>query len=336
MYKTKTSFDVYTELLQQYLKNDNSAYLMNADKMSKSFVEQKVLPEEIIKIHIEAIEELYGGVSEDYKKSLLFLFEAMFSYRNAHEEFATMKEAQLELKSEIEVAAEMQSVLLTTEKPSMEGLDIGAISVPYQKLNGDYYHFAQGESNALGVTIADVIGKGFPAALSMSMIKYSMDSFYEESMSPKGILRHLNRVVERNVASNMFITMFYGQYFPKSSVFKYASAGHEPGFVYREKDNSFSEMETSGVVLGVLPDAKYEQFQIKLELGDMIVLLTDGVTECLRGERFITREEVVEVIESFSYLPAQEHVEKVYDHFFQLDDFKVRDDFTLIIIKKTV
>lgn len=336
MYKTKTSVDVYTELLKQYLENDNQAYLTNADTMSKSFVDKKVLPEEIIKIHIEAIEELYGGVSEDYKKSLMFLFEAMFSYRNAHEEFATMKEAQLELKSEIEVAANMQSVLLTTEKPSLEGLDIGAISVPYQQLNGDYYHFAQGESNALGVTIADVIGKGFPAALSMSMIKYSMDSFYEESMSPKGILRHLNRVVERNVASNMFITMFYGQYFPKSSLFKYASAGHEPGFIYRAENKSFEEMDTSGLVLGVLPDTKYEQFQIKLDMGDMIILLTDGVTECHRGDRFITRDELIEVIDLFTHLPAQEHVEAVYNHFFQLDDFKLRDDFTLIIMKKTV
>lgn len=336
MYKTKTNVDVYTELLKQYLDNGDSAYLSNADKISKSFIDKKTLPEEIIEIHLKAMDEICGDVPEDYKKSLLFLFEAMFSYRDIHTEFETMKEAQLELKSEIEVAATMQSVLLTTEKPAMEGLDIGAISVPYQKLNGDYYHFAQGESNALGVTIADVIGKGFPAALSMSMIKYAMDSFYEESMSPKGILRHLNRVVERNVASNMFITMFYGQYFPKTSVFKYASAGHEPGFVYRAKDNQFTEMETSGIVLGVLPDTKYEQFEIKMDIDDMVVLLTDGVTESHRDNRFITREEIVEVIQMFAHLPAQEHVEKVYDHFFQLDDFKLLDDFTLIIIKKTV
>lgn len=336
MYKTKTNVDVYTELLKQYLDKDDPAFLSNADKMSQSFIDKKTLPEEIMKIHLEAMNDICGDVPDDYRKSILFLFEAIFSYRNKHTEFETMKEAQLELKSEIEVAAKMQSVLLTTEKPSMEGLDIGAISVPYQQLNGDYYHFAQGESNALGVAIADVIGKGFPAALSMSMIKYSMDSFYEESMSPNAILRHLNRVVERNVASNMFITMLYGQYFPKTSVFKYSSAGHEPGFVYRAKDKTFNEMETSGIVLGVLPDTRYEQFEIKMDIGDMVVLLTDGVTECYRDNRFITREEIMEVIVMYSDLPAQKHVEKVYDHFFQLDDFKLLDDFTLIIIKKTV
>lgn len=336
MYKTKTNVDVYTELLREYINGANTEDLMNADTMSKLLVEQKVLPEEIIKIHIEAIEKLHGSISEEYIKSLLFLFDAMFAYRNAHEEFAVMKEAQLELKSEIEVAANMQSVLLATEKPKIDCVDIGTISVPYQQLNGDYHHFVQGEGNSVGIAIADVIGKGFPAALSMSMIKYAMDSFYEETMSPQGILRQLNRVVERNVASNMFITMLYGQYFPNTSRFRYASAGHEPGFIYRAKDDSFMEMETSGVVLGVLPDTIYKQFEVTLEKDDMVILLTDGVTECRRGERFITREEVIDVIKMFAHLPAQEHVEAVYDHFFQLDDFELKDDFTLIIIKKVV
>ncbi len=336
MHKIKADGQAYKKLLKQYLESNNKSYLDEAKQMSISFVSRNIYPEEIVRIHMKAIDALYGEVFNDYKRSLEFLLESLIAYRVAHEEYEKLKLEQLELRSEIQVAANMQKTLLATEIPKIEGLDIGAISVPFHQMNGDYYHFITSDEGALGVAIADVIGKGVPAALSMSMIKYAMDSFYEEAMTPSGILRNLNRVVERNVASNMFITMFYGQYFPHSSIFRFASAGHEPGFLYRAKDKTFTEFDAKGLVLGVLKHTHYTQYEINIEKDDMIVLLTDGVTECRHGERFINREEVIEVIEKYAHLPAQKHVERVYMHFNQLDDFQLKDDFTLIIMKKTV
>ena len=156
-------------------------------------------------------------------------------------------------------------------------------------MNGDYFHFITGEDGTMGIAVADVIGKGVPAALSMSMIKYAMDSFYDELMSPSAILRNLNAVVERNVASNMFVTMFYGQFFPASGVLRFASAGHEPGFIYREKTKEFMEIKAKGLVLGVLKNTRYNQYEMTLEKDDMIVLLTDGVPECRQNDRFIKK-----------------------------------------------
>lgn len=336
MHKIKADRQAYKKLLQQYLESNNKCYLEEAKQMSISFVSRNIYPEEIVRIHMDAIDTLYGDVFNDYRRSLDFLLEALIAYRVAQEEYEELKLEQIELRSEIQVAANMQKTLLATDIPSIETLDIGAISVPFHQMNGDYYHFIKAENGALGVAIADVIGKGVPAALSMSMIKYAMDSFYEEAMSPSGILRNLNRVVERNVASNMFITMFYGQFFPKTSMFRFASAGHEPGFLYKAKEKSFVEFDTKGLVLGVLKNTYYPQYEVEIEKDDLIILLTDGVTECRRGERFIKREEVIEVIEKYAHLPAQKHVEHVYMHFNQLDDFKLKDDFTLIIIKKVV
>src|SRR5699024_5869833 len=151
-------------------------------------------------------------------------------------------------------------------------------SVPFHQMNGDYYHFVKGEDGTLGVAIADVIGKGVPAALSMSMIKYSMDSIHEDSQQPQIILRNLNRVVERNVTPNMFITMFYGLYNPATSRLVFASAGHEPGFFYKYKEKLYQEIEAKGLVLGVLPDTIYNQYELTIETNDTIILLTDGVT----------------------------------------------------------
>lgn len=327
---------IYTEMLKEYLKSNDKNSLKNAEAMSQSFVSRKIFPEEIVRIHLKAVENLYGEISDVHRNSLEFLHESLVAYRKSYERLEEIRIEQVELKSEIQVAANMQKTLLSTEVPNIQGLDIGAISVPYHQMNGDYYHFVKRDDGAFGVAIADVIGKGVPAAMSMSMIKYAMDSFYEEAMSAKTILRNLNRVVERNVASHMFITMFYGQYFPETSVFRYASAGHEPGFLYRQSDGIFHEIEAKGLVLGVLKNSNYDQYELTIKTGDMIVLLTDGVTECRRGCRFITREEVIEVIEKYKHLSAQKYVEKVYKHFSQLEDFNLRDDFTLIIIKKTV
>lgn len=336
MNKIEADGQVYKKLLRQYLESDNNSFLDEAKRMSISFVSRNIYPEEIVRIHMKAIDSLYGEMFNDYKRSLQFLLEALIAYRKAHEEFEKLKLEQYELKSEIQVAANMQKTLLATKVPEIDCLDIGAISVPFRQMNGDYFHFVQGEDGALGVAIADVIGKGVPAALSMSMIKYAMDSFYEESMSPSAILRNLNRVVERNVASNMFITMFYGQFFSASNLFRFASAGHEPGFIYRARKKKFMEIDAKGIVLGVLKHTYYNQYEIQIEKDDMIILLTDGVTECSRGGRFVKRGEVIEIIEKYADLPAQQHVEQVYRHFHQLDDFELKDDFTLIIIKRKV
>src|SRR5699024_11991592 len=120
-----------------------------------------------------------------------------------------IRHKQLALEAEIAIAASMLDTLLETKKPGTADLDIGVISVPAQLMNGDYYHFIKDQAGSIGIAVADVIGKGIPAALCMSMIKYSMDSLPEETMCPSSILEALNRVIGRNIDDDMFITMFY-------------------------------------------------------------------------------------------------------------------------------
>lgn len=333
---TKSDTENYKDLLKRYVETQDEQSLYGAEQISKSFIKNNILPEEIINLHIQALTELYPDLSEELKVSMNFLLETMISYGLAHQEFQTLRKKQLELQSEIEVAAGMQETLLTTKKPSINGLDIGVISVPAHQMNGDYHHFIKGRDGSLGVAVADVVGKGVPAALCMSMIKYSMDSLPEEQMGPQAILKNLNRVVERNVDPSMFITMFYAQYLPEERKLRYSSAGHEPGFFYHHQEDRFTEIEARGLVLGVSPDVSYNQYEHVIETGDMVILLTDGVTECRQGDRFIETGEVLDVIRSYSHLPAQEMVESVYKYFERMQHFQLRDDFTLIVIQKDV
>lgn len=325
----------YKKLLKRFMETQDEQALYGAEQITKSFIKNRIMPEDIVNLHIQAFAELYPE-DDLVKRGMNFLLEMMISYGLALQEYQTLREKQLELKSEISVAANMQKTLLKTTIPHVDGLDIGVISVPAHQMNGDYHHFVSGKDGSIGIALADIIGKGVPAALCMSMIKYSMDSFPEHSMSPKTILKNLNRVVARNVDPSMFITMFYAQYLPLESKLKYSSAGHEPGFIYKANENKFYEIQTKGLVLGVSSTTEYLEYEQQIRKGDMVILLTDGVTECRSGDQFIEREEILQVVNNCMHLSAQKIVNHVYKHFEQLQDFQLRDDFTLIILKRDV
>ncbi|MGM8216630.1 PP2C family protein-serine/threonine phosphatase [Bacillaceae bacterium W0354] len=325
----------YKNLLLKYIQTKDEAILYQAEQFSKSSIKNNISPDEIVNIHYQAILELFPNLDKGIKDSFHFLIETMIAYGLAHQEYQVLREKQIELRSEIEIAANMQNTLLRTTIPDYKSLDIGAKSVAAKIMNGDYYHFVQDNENNIGVAIADVSGKGIPAAFCMSMIKYAMESFPSNRMYPKDILEMLNRVVNRNVDPGMFVTMFYGLYDVERHQFYYSTAGHEPCLIYRNATNQFEEMEAKGLLLGVKDDVKYKQYVSDIQQDDLIVLLTDGVTECRRGGRFITREEVLDVIQQYIHLNANEIVEKVHKHFERYQDFSLRDDFTIIIIKRT-
>ena len=111
---------------------------------------------------------------------------------------------------------------------------IGVISVAAQKVSGDYFNLIDHRDGTMSFAIADVIGKGIPAALAMSMIKFGMDSMGIPNYQSDG-LKRLNRVVEKNVNQNMFVTMFYGLYEEMHHLLYCSSASHEPGYIYRAK-----------------------------------------------------------------------------------------------------
>lgn len=323
----------YRELLRSYLKESSETALYQGQKFSRKSIEQQISPEEIISIHCKVLKELFPVIPKEILSSFDFLIEFMMDYGLAYQEHQSLREQQFEMKSELEIAATIQENLLETPIPKHDDLDIGAISIPAKEMNGDYYRFVQ-EKQQIGISIADVIGKGIPAALCMSMIKYGMDRLSKSSKAPHHVLENLNRVVEDNVEPSMFITMFYGIYDTTRHAFTYASAGHEQGFYYISAADSFEDLVTKGLVLGVKQDVCYEQYQKQVEPGDMIVLLSDGVTESRIEGEFIERSDLTKLIQKYRELPAQEMVEKIYRYFEKMQNFELRDDFTLIILKR--
>jgi sigma-B regulation protein RsbU (phosphoserine phosphatase) len=325
----------YRELLRNYINEQTETALYQGQKFSRKTIEHQIPPEEIISTHRKVLQELLPNIQSEVLSSFDFLLEVMMGYGLAYQEHQSLRDQQLEIRSEIQIAANVQQTLLETSIPVADSLDIGAISVPARQMNGDYHHFVEDEQG-ISIAVADVIGKGIPAALCMSMIKYAMDSFPESRKNPNQILENLNRVVERNVDPSMFITMFYGMYNTAEHLFTYASAGHEPGFYYHSSSDSFEDLITKGLVLGVDKNVKYEQYQKQIKPGDMVVLLSDGVTESRTENGFVERSVITDSIRKYKDLPSQQIVEKIYRNFEKMQEFQLRDDFTLIILRRMV
>ncbi|CAM4072271.1 PP2C family protein-serine/threonine phosphatase [Lederbergia lenta] len=324
----------YKEIISGYLKNQNEQNLYQGQKLSRKLIEHNISPEEIISLH-KSIMVDSEATQEKLIDSFDVLLEVMMGYGLAYREHQSLRTEQMAIKNEIELAATMQQTLLKTSVPQMADIDIGALSVPARQMNGDYHHFVKDERDRIGIAIADVIGKGIPAALSMSMIKYAMDSMPDNRHNPSEILESLNRVVEQNVDPSMFITMFYGVYDPAKHTFCYATAGHEPGFFYDSATQQFQDLNGKGLLLGINKKTTYNEYEKEVDPGDMVILFSDGVSECRTEDGFIEREDIIGFIDKYIHLPVQEIVTNIYKDLERIQDFELRDDFTLIILKRT-
>ncbi len=329
-----TMDEKYREILEKYLKEQSEQSLYQSQIFSRESLEHSVSPEDIISIHRNLMLQLDPDMSKEMNDSFDILLEVMIGYGLAYREHQILRSKQKELNNEMDIAATMQQTLLGTKVPILDSLDIGAISVPAKKMSGDYYHFVQDEFGSVSVAIADIIGKGIPAALCMSMIKYAMDSLPENRHDPRSVLESLNRVVEQNVDASMFITMFYGIYNIASHTFSYSSAGHEPGYYYHADKDEFEELPAKGLLLGIEKKTRYKQFEREVRVGDMIFLMSDGVTECRTEEGFVESDFLMDYIRKYISLPAQEIVNNIFKDLEKLQNFQLRDDFTLIIMKR--
>ncbi|MFX3619470.1 MAG: SpoIIE family protein phosphatase [Sporolactobacillus sp.] len=334
MLNYENRLNLYEDILSDYLTSDGDAQVAFRGRLlSRIMLEHGVPPDEVLKMHLEAFKTLREQDNQKFNDSFDLLLDIMAGYRNAFQEMKDLKDRQRQLDWEITVAADMQQTLLEGSVPDYPYADIGAVTEPAKKMSGDYYQFVESENRSIGIALADIVGKGIPAAMCMSMIKYAMDSLPENRQDPRIVLASLNRVVERNVDPSMFVTMFYGSYNPEKRVLTYSSAGHEPGLYYSASEHRFIDMQAKGLALGLTPGTRYPQYSLQLAPGDMIFLFTDGVTESRTKHGFVGRQKLIQMLEKHLNLSAKKIVERTFYELEKLQDFELRDDFTFITMK---
>jgi phosphoserine phosphatase RsbU/P len=178
---------------------------------------------------------------------------------------------------EFEEARLIQRGLLPTSVPQIAGLDLAVAWQPANGVGGDCFDtlaFATG----LGISIADVAGKGLPAALLMSNLQAAVRAFAQEASAPSAICGSVNRLLCRNMASGRFVTFCYARIDAAGRRIVYSNAGHNPPLLVRA-GGTVERLDQGGMVLGVFPDNPYEQAELTLASGDRLLFYTDGITE---------------------------------------------------------
>jgi len=190
-------------------------------------------------------------------------------------------------RQESEYARDIQQGLLPREIPQIGGFTIAGAWQPARMVGGDYYDVFQLGERELALVVADVSGKGVPAALLMSNLQATVKAYATVEPFPKDLCGKVNRALCKSIPSGKFITFFYAALDSARRRLTYTNAGHNPPLVARQ-DGSCLKLETGGTVLGMFADGSYEQASIDLLPGDRLVMFTDGITEATdsNGEEF--------------------------------------------------
>ncbi|MGB7283555.1 MAG: SpoIIE family protein phosphatase [Candidatus Acidiferrum sp.] len=218
---------------------------------------------------------------EILEKQIALGRERRASRRRAAQESEDHKEIAHQLHQQEHEVAEARSIqqgLLPKIVPRQAGYEIVGAWQPAQSIGGDYYDVLQFDEATLGLCIADVAGKGLPAALLMSNLQAAVRGLASPSLAPEGLCARLNSLVCHNTGNDRFITFFYAQLDGPARLLRYTNAGHNAPIVLR-RDGSHERLQEGGGVLGVFPQQKFAAGVAQLAPGDRVIFFTDGVTE---------------------------------------------------------
>jgi sigma-B regulation protein RsbU (phosphoserine phosphatase) len=231
---------------------------------------------------------------------------------------------------ELEDARDIQQRLLPKEMPKLEGCEIQAAWQPVSAVGGDYFDAIELSESSVGFCVADVSGKGLPAALLMSNIQATVKAFAHDTAGPAAMCTRINRVLCDNIASDKFITFFYGVLDVRSRLLRFSNAGHIPPILIRS-DGSHVRLEEGGTVLGILRNAHYGEGRVAVTPGDRLVLITDGITEASnsQNEEF-GMDRLVRLLEETAFAPGlQNEILKAVSSFAGQD---LQDDATVLVV----
>jgi len=204
---------------------------------------------------------------------------------------------QQKLQKELQVAQEIQQMLLPSDFPKVEGYEIASYYEAAKEVGGDLFDFVEIDEDSIGIIVADVSGKGVPGSLIMTMIRTAIRLESRGNKNPADVLAKVNKFVADDMKRGMFVTMFYIILDSRNREIHFASAGHNPMILYRGASKQTYYMNPSGFPVGIqLPDLdlftrKIQTDSIRLREDDILVVYTDGITEAMNSSRELFREE---------------------------------------------
>jgi sigma-B regulation protein RsbU (phosphoserine phosphatase) len=245
------------------------------------------------------------------------------------------------LDHDLEIARDIQRILLPAESPSINGFEISGINVPARQVSGDYFDYIKVDDQHLGVAIADVSGKGVPASLIMAICRSVLRSQAADNISPSDVLKKVNRQLYPDIKEDMFISMAYLILDHAHNSVTLSRAGHDAPLLYKRETQAVTTLKPPGLVVGIDSGSVFDRLtndvNVPLERDDCLLLYTDGVTEALDadGTEF-GLERTMQAVQASAGSGAPGIITRVID---DLRNFvgsqPQHDDITLIAIRKT-
>ena len=232
---------------------------------------------------------------------------------------------------ELEEAVKVQQRLLPAEFPQVSGIEIAGGCRPAGAMAGDYFDVFQ-LGKKIGLCIADVIGKGLPAALMMSNLQAAVKVTAAEWIAPAELCERVNKLACRNGSVDKFISFFYATYDPHKRTLVYCNAGHNPPIIVRHRGEE-RRLHSSDIVLGQRPDWTFRDTELQLEPGDRLVLYTDGITEAgSHDDNEFGEERLIMTLRDNPNMPAKDLLETIVGQVANHCRNRFDDDATCLVI----
>ena len=269
-----------------------------------------------------------------------------------NDELAVELRKKERLDQELEIGAEIQRRLLPRQCPTIGGVEIAARCKPANRVGGDYYDFIPTNHNQIqpnsksilpdgrwGLVIGDVMGKGVPAGLIMTMMRGMLRGEVLHGHSPARILQNLNQVMYADLENSYrFVTVFYSEYDSENRILSYSNAAHNPPMWWHAATKTVTRLDTLGMLIGLDANSQYENAQAQLEPGDIILYYTDGLTDApaATGDRFDEENLILTFSAACRYCSGpQEILDYLFDQVEQFigTDQENTDDMTLVVLQ---
>lgn len=271
------------------------------------------------------------------KADLEFLYSlgnvAIISLENARLFQETLEKQRLE--DELLIAREIQKNLLPAKLPVVDGFDIAAMNISSKQVGGDYYDVIPLSNSRVVVAIADVSGKGAPAALLMANLQAMIRALVPLGISLSELTKRVNDQIFGNTGADKFITMFWGLLDSETRALQFVNAGHNPPYLLR-CDGSMEKLDIGGMILGVMETSTpYEEGQVQFQSGDTVVMYTDGITEAMNVEgRDFTDERLEQLLQERRDDLPKDMMENVQAEIREFTKGAPQsDDMTMVILK---
>lgn len=240
------------------------------------------------------------------------------------------------IEEELNIAKTIQQGLLPSPLPDVKNLDIAARNISSQQVGGDYYDIIQTPEDNFLMAIADVTGKGVPAAILMANLQAMLHALTPVDITLAEASSRINDIIYNNTPSDKFITFFWGKYIPAELTFTYVNAGHNPPIFLRHDHEEPDELEEGGLILGAMPSmTPYQEIELNLSPGDLIVFYTDGVTEAMNEsqDEEYGEERLIDCIKQHRHLEPEELLDVIITDINEFSKDIQYDDITLMIIR---